>query len=128
MKTPLLTTLISVPLLAMSLSMGAYANEAEHAGHAGHTDEAGKKMDMPMQEKMKAMRAKMQAEMQTIIDTEDTAKRKELFAAHKEKMKGMMGMMKKMHGGCGGMHGDKHAHKEGDSHDGDHEHKEGDKH
>jgi len=44
------------------------------------------------------MQAKMQAEMQTIINTEDRAKRLALFAAHKEKMKGMMGMMQNMHG------------------------------
>jgi hypothetical protein len=125
MKTTSLVTLISVPLLAAVLSMGAYANE--HAEHAGHADEAGKKMDMPMNDKMKAM----QAEMQAIIDTEDMTKRKELFAAHKEKMHGMMG---KMHAGCGKHaehHGEKakeHAHKEGDSHKDSHEHKEGDKH
>jgi hypothetical protein len=120
--TTSLTTLISVPLLAAALSMGAYANEA--GSHAEHSTEASKKMDMPMQEKMKAM----QAEMQAIIDTEDTAKRKELFTAHKEKMKGMMGMMQKMHGDCHGKGEKKHEYKEGDSHKGNHEHKEGDKH
>lgn len=109
-----LTTLISVAVLALGLSIGAYAAEANN-----HTAETGKKMDMPMKAKM----ATMQAEMQTIIDTEDTAKRKELFEAHKAKMQGMMGMMQKMHSDCHGKHemkdkeGAEHTHKNGEAHE-----------
>lgn len=67
--------------------MSAYADSDTDTNHST-MHETGKS-GMPNEGMMKAM----QAEMQTIINTEDTAKRKALFAAHKEKMQGMMGMM-----------------------------------
>jgi len=72
-------------VLTAGLSMNAYADSDTNHSTMHETGKSG----MPNEGMMKAMQAKMQ----TIINTEDTSKRKALFAAHKEKMQGMMGMM-----------------------------------
>ncbi len=98
-------------ILALSFSMNVFAADydtsADH-NHGGLSSDENMKMrhnmgmqgKMPMQGGMKARMEAMQAEMQAIVNTQDRAKRQAMFTAHKQKMKGMMGMMQKMHGDC----------------------------
>ena len=94
--------IVSGSVLALALSFNAFADagynsdtDHDHVGNTSGEHTSGKPS---MMGKMNAMRAKMQAEMQAIINTEDKAKRQAMFAAHKEKMKGMMSMMQNMQG------------------------------
>ena len=112
--------IISATILTAALSMNTYADSSynsdtdhDHVASSSHEHTS----DNPMSGKMKAMREKMQAEMQTIINTEDKAKRQAMFAAHKKKMKGMMGMMQKMHAAdCNKMkHGKSDVNHQGES-------------
>jgi hypothetical protein len=95
MKIKILSALLSATILTAGLSLNALADYDSDTDH-DHTSKNSETHSSPnpMQEKMKAM----QAEMQAIIDTEDTARRKAMFAAHKTKM---MGMMQNMKGNCG---------------------------
>jgi hypothetical protein len=95
------STSLLAAVLASTLSFTAYADSDTDTNHSTMHN-TGMKMGGDMQ----AMRAKMQAEMQAIINTDDKAKRQAMFTAHKEKMKGMMGMMQ---GNCNGMKGGKSA-------------------
>ena len=103
----MLTTLISTTALIAGLSISAYAGNGSDShdshkdhNHTGQTTDHDAKKAMPMKGMMQERMKAMQAEMQTIIDTEDKAKRQALFTAHKAKMQGMMGMMQNMHGDC----------------------------
>ena len=104
------TTYFAAAIFVVGLSGSAFASDydtsADH-NHGGNTSDTSYPMNMakgnPQKEQM--MKA-MQAEMQTIIDTEDKAKRQALFTAHKEKMQGMKGMMQNnMQGDCNGKAG-----------------------
>ncbi len=115
----IITTLVPAMILITGLSMSAYADsEHKHVAKddhshsemaAGHDSKMAMHKKGGMQENMKAM----QAEMQTIIDTEDKAERQALFTAHKEKMKSKMEMMQSMHGDCHGKDGMKSMMKKG---------------
>ena len=111
-----LASLAVAGTLVSGLAMNAYATDYDsssdhkHGGmssdenmqmRAGGMKMSGKTpMQGDMQSRMKAMRAKMQAEMQAIVNTDDKAKRQAMFAAHKQKMQGMMNRMQNMHGDC----------------------------
>jgi len=80
--------LLIVTSLGMALSFAAFA------GPQGMHEKTGGKMNMH------TMTNDMQAEMEKIINVEDSTKRKAMFLAHKEKMHGSMAMMEKMGGNC----------------------------
>ena len=82
-----LATMASVIILTAGLSVSVYADSDTDTNHS--TMHQTSKTSMPNQGMMKAM----QSEMQAIINTEDSTKRKALFVAHKDKMQGMMKMM-----------------------------------
>ncbi|HID81114.1 MAG TPA: hypothetical protein EYH06_10725 [Chromatiales bacterium] len=80
--------------LLIATTLGLALSFAAFAGPQGMHGKGGGKMDMH------TMMNNMQTEMETIINTEDSTKRKAMFAAHKGKMHEKMAMMEKMGGNC----------------------------